>query len=467
MRNIRSILSLAGALALACHVQGARAADLMEVWLAAAQNDTESVVGRAAQAAAQPRRDQAAALWKPRVGLTAAVGLTNNTSETHGAQFSAPGFGQSGGVGFSTSVTGGTSGRWAIVATQPLYDPERRARQQQLSLSADLADLEWQATQQSLMLRTAERYFDLALAGESLRVLRLQLDAVGLASTEAQDRFTLGSVPITDTHEARARLAGLRAQVLAAESDLQIKRDLLADSSGLSATALTARLPALAPSLVAGEWASKPLQSWLSEAQAGNPGIRSQMFAAEVAKQEAIKYSRRASATVDLVAQAGRDRLSGSGDFGSASNTGTNRMIGIQLSVPLFTGGYRNAREEEALRLADKASAEVERTRQQIAQQVRAAWLGLSVGAERVQALGEALSAGVARRDATQTGLQVGQRTTMDLLNAENDTAAARLGLAQSRVGLLMDRLRLAALVGRLDEATLRSVNGELAAAQP
>ena len=464
MRIIPWTLSLA--MALACQAQTATAADLIDVWQAALQNDKTYAVGRAAQATAQPRRDQAAALWRPSVGLIASMGVATNETETRGAQFSAPGFGQSSGVGFSTSVTNGTSGRWAVAATQPLYNPQRRAQQEQLSLSADLADLEWQVAGQSLMLRTAERYFDLALAEETLRVLRLQLDAVQRATTEAQDRFKLGSVPVTDTHEARARLASVRAQMLAVESDVQIKRHLLADSTGLPATALVARLPAALPGIDGG-MAARPLEPWLAEAQAGNPSIRSQLLAAEVAGQESSKYSLRSSATVDLVAQAGRDRLSGGGDFGPASNTGTNRMIGIQLSVPLFTGGYRDAKEEEARRLADKSKAEVERTRQEVAQQVRAAWLGLSVGAERVLALAETLSASTSRRDATRVGHEVGQRTTLDLLNAENDNASAQLALAQGRVGLLMNRLRLAALVGQLDEAALRSVNAELAAAPP
>jgi outer membrane protein len=294
-------------------------------------------------------------------------------------------------------------------------------------------------------------------------VLKRQQDAVQRAATEAQDRFKLGSIPVTDTHEARARLAGLRAQVLTAESDVQIKRNLLADSTSLPATELLTRLPAGTGRGVAGGSAVGPLDPWLSQAQSSNPAIRSQLIAVELAKQEAGKFSRRASATVDLVAQAGRDRLRSSGDFGSASNSGTNRMIGLQLSVPLFTGGYRGAKEDEALRLADKAAAELERTRQQVAQQVHAAWLGLSVGAERMRSLDEALAASLSRADATQTGRDVGQRTTLDLLNAENDAAAARLSLAQGRVALLLDRLRLAALVGQLDEAALRSANAELA----
>jgi outer membrane protein len=447
---------------LACFAQCATAADLVDVWQAAAQNDKELAVARASQAAAQPRRDQASALWKPNVGVTASAGIAGSETQARGAQFSAPGLGQSDGVGFSTSVNNGLSSRWAVAAAQPLYNPRRRAQQQQLSLSADLADLDLQAATQALMLRTAERYFDVALTEESVRVLSLQLAAVQRATTEAQDRFKLGSAPVTDTHEARARLAGVRAQLLAAQSELQVKRNLLADSTGLPAASLAPRLPAGLLRAGASGLPERPLEPWLSEAQDGNLAIRSQLLAVEMARQEASKSSRRASATVDLVAQVGRDRLSGSGDFGSASNSSANHMIGLQLAVPLFTAGLRGAREEEALRLVDKSSAEAERTRQQVAQQVRAAWLGLSVGAERVQSLDEALSASVARLEATQLGHDIGQRTTMDMLNAENDTASARLALTQGHVGLLMDRLRLAALVGHIDESTLRAVDAEL-----
>ena len=440
--------------------QVAMAAGLMEAWQAAMQNDKEYAVARAAHAAAQPRRDQAAALWRPTVGVVGTVGVATNESEMRGAQFSAPGFGQSRDAGFSTSVTNGSASRWAIAATQPLYDPKRRAERQQLSTSADLADLQWQEAGQRLMLRTVERYLDLALAEEAVRVHRQQLDAVEKAVVEAKDRFMLGDAPVTDTHEAGARLAALRAQVLAAESDVLVRRNLLANTTGLSYGALAARLPGRD----AGRMSPlQPLEFWLDEAQSHNPEIRTRLLAADVARQEATKHGRSSSVTVDLVAQVGRDRLSGSGDFGSASNRGMNRMIGIQVSMPLFTGGYRSAREEEALRLADKAAAEVQHTREQVAQQVRLAWLGLSVGAERVRALEQALSASLARLAATRLGRGVGERTTLDLLDAENESATSSLALAQARIALLMDRLRLAALIGRLDEAALRVADGELA----
>ena len=336
-------------------------------------------------------------------------------------------------------------------------------------MQADQAELQWQAAQQALVLRTAQRYFDVAVAQEALAVLALQLDAVQRAATEAQDRYALGSVPITNTHEARARLAALRAQQLAAQSDLDVKRRLLADSTGLAGAALAVQLPAAGAATsngVAGEGPLphlRALSAWQQEADAANPDIRLQALAVDSARAEVLKHSRAAAPTVDLVAQAGQERLHGSGDFGRARNKSLNAMVGVQLNVPLWSGGMRSAKEGEALALQAQAEAQLDATREQVAQQVHAAHLGLSVGAERVQALTENLAASEARQGATRLGQEVGDRTLLDLLNAENDSAAARLALAQARSQLLLDRLRLAQLAGQLNEGTLRSVNQALA----
>lgn len=443
-------------LALALAAPTARATDLLQAWQAAQQNDRELAVARAAQATAQPLRDQARALWRPGVALTASAGVATGESDMRGAQFSAPGMGTSNGVNFSTSVTGGTATRWALQARQPLLNAERRAQQQQLGLQADSTELQWQAAQQALMLRTAQRYFELAVAQESLQVLQRQYEAVQQAAAEAQDRFALGAAPITATHEARARQGALRAQVLAAQVALDLRRRELADSTGLPMDGLQAHLPAaLVPEPARTQAA---LAHWQAQAQDGNPQIRLQQLAADIAQAEADKHRRSAAPTVDLVAQAGDERLRGSGDHGSARNRSVNAMVGVQLSVPLYTGGWRGAKEAESLRRWDQARAQVEATRSQVDRDVHAAWLGLQVGAERVQALGQALQASEARLDATRTGLEVGHRTVLDLLNAENDTAATRLSLAQARSSLVLERLRLAALAGQLDEAALRSV---------
>lgn len=308
------------------------------------------------------------------------------------------------------------------------------------------------------MLQTTQRYFNTVLAERRLALLQQQQSAVEKALTEAKDRFALGDIPVTDTHEASARARGLQAQALAAASELELARNELSDITGLPGNGLQLQAPARHGTAADIE----PLAHWLALAQQDNPMLKRQQAQAAAAREEVRKHSALGAPTLDLVAQASRERLSGSGDFGSASNTQRQQMIGLSLNVPLYTGGWRNAKEQEALRLEDKARAEVERARQQVGQLTRAAWLGLQSGQARLLALEEALTAQQARLDATRLGRQLGDRTTLDLLNAENDASAAELALLQARIDTLQNRLRLDALVGQLDTQRLQAVNNAL-----
>lgn len=440
----------------------AHATDLLQAWQAAEQHERELAVARAAHAAAQPQREQASALWRPGVGMTAAAGWGHGESQMRNAQFSAPGMGTNNDVRFGTSINSGTATRVALQASQPLYNPERRAQQQQLHLQADMGDLQWLAAQQAAMLRTAQRYLDLAVAQEQLRVLDSQLDAVKKAAAEAQDRFDLGSAPITAVHEAQAQRAQLRARRLAAQADLHVKRRQLADATTLPEASLQVRLPTTAMP------ADQALAPWQDQAAAGNPGIRLQQLAADLARAEADKHRASAAPKIDLVAQADQQRLSGHGDYGGgARNQQTNALLGVQLTVPLYTGGYRSAKEAESLAKWNEAQAQLDATREAVARQVHAAWLGLQAGSEQVRALQEALVASNARQDATRTGYEVGHRTLLDVLHADNDQAATTLALARARSELLLHRLQLAQLAGRLDAGVLAQANQELAPQEP
>lgn len=450
--------TIAAALLATSLAQSADALDLAGAWRAALRGDLEYSAAQSAGAAGQARREQADALWSPVLAVGVTAGLAMSDSSTSGAQFSAPGFGQSNGVSFNTSINHGASTRLAVTARKPVVSGERQARRRQLELGADVAAIETQDALQALGMRVAEAYFALAEAVESERVLRRQLVAVQSALTQVKDRFQLGDVPIIDTHEAAARAEGVKAQVLAAETDVQIRRAALADITGLPAGSLEVVAPVHEVRL-----ATLPtLGQALAAADADNPRLRARAAGVEVSRQEVEKLAPGAATSVDLVAQFGRERISGSGDFGSASNGTTNGLIGVQVSVPLFTGGFRSARQAEASRMMDKAQTDLQRARQQVAQQTRAAWLGLTVGRGRIEALAESLKASNARLGATRLGREVGDRTTLDLLNAENDAAAAELGLLRARIGLLLDRMRLAALTGTLDEQLVIAVNAAI-----
>ena len=428
----------------------ALALDLPTAWQAAQQHDRELAVARAAHAAAQPLRAQAAALWRPGVQLTANVGIASHDSQMRGAQFSAPGMGSNEGVDFSTSIQGGGMTRWAIQASQPLINPQRRAQQQQLHLKADMAELQWQAAQQQARLRTLQRYLDVALAEQTVAVSTEQLTAVQQALEQAQERFRIGSAPVTETHEARARLAALRAQQVAQQVDLDVKRRLLADLTGLPMEALHPWLPR--PSMAETVAKTPVLPVWLQQAEDSNLQIRLQRLTEQMAQAEAQKHSRSATTTLELVAQASQERLHGSGDYGNARNKSGAAMLGVQLTVPLSTGGWRSAKEDEAQRQVEHANAQLDNLRQQISSQVHATWLGLQAGIQRVQALDQALLASQARLDATQTGREAGDRTLLDWLSAQSDTAHTQLSLLQARSALLQAEVVLSLLTGKLDD---------------
>ena len=452
----RLLIAVAAALAVSSPL--ASAADLLDVWRAALQHDLEFSAADAAHRAGEARRGQGESLWRPSVQFTGTAGRMTSESATSGAQFSAPGFPQTDGVNFNTSVTNGTLGRWVVEARQPLISRERLARSRQLDLDADIGDLEWRGAKQTLMLTTAQSYFAVVLARESLRILQQQKTSVERELAEARERHRLGDVPVTDTYEASARLEAIAAQVLAAETELELKELALSDVTGLQLHGVPLLHPPSGP--MPGDIGV--LNQWLAAAADGNIVLQTQLIRTRLATEESEKFSLAASPTIDLVAQVGRDRLSGSGDLGPASINSNSAMIAVQINVPLYTGGYRSARQEEALHLLDKAHADSDRTRQQIALQTRAVWLGLTVGTGRIGALSEALRANRARLDATRLGHRVGDRTTLDVLSAENDTANAELAVLQARVALLMDRLRLSALAGQLDETVLQSVNATL-----
>jgi len=436
----------------------ASATDLLQAWQAAQSHDPEYAAAQAAFEAGNTHRDQASALWRPTVALTAGVGRMSNDTSTSGAQFSAPGFGQSNGVAFDTSIRNGNMERYALTAKQPLINRELLAQSRQLSLSAEMAEAEWQNARQQLMLRVAQRYFDVLVAAETLRLLRQQQTAVDHAQDEAKDRFKIGSVPVVDTYEAAASADSVKAQVMAAETDLQLKQIAFADLTGGEPV----ELATLKSSADVSPVGLPPLTNWLTEASLHNPILLIQEKSQNVAREEVAKHSALGATTLDLVAQIGHDRQSGSGDFGSAENSVSERMIGVQLTIPIFTGGYRSAKHEEAAHLVDKARSEGELLRQQIAQQTRTAWLGISIGAGRITALEQAHKASQSRLEATRLGLSEGDRTTLDLLNAENAATAAELFLLQARIALAQDRLRLAAATGSLDEEHLRTINNLL-----
>ena len=437
------------------------ATDLMTAWQAAQAHSAAFAAARAQWEAGLTRRRQSGALAMPQVAATASGGYAALDRDTRGAQFNAPGFGAANDAAFRTHSDGGPATAWALTAQQSLYSAERQANSRQLDRQSMLAEEQFRAARQDLIVQTAQSYFAILVAGDSLETLRAQKAAASRAFEVAREQFEAGSTPVTDRHEAQARLDAITTDELAASDELQLRRSAFTDLTGLGGDTLKP----LSPATTFEQFDGGPLDAWLERAATQNPLLAMQDLGREIARDELDKFRALFSPSLDLVARVGEERMTGGNGFGGTSTLTANaRTIGVQLTIPLYTGGMREAKRDEAAALARKAEFDAQALRQEIARQTRASWLGVNTGISRVKAQMQAVQSAQARLDATETGREAGARTTLDLMNAQTDYFNARRMLAQVKYQLLLDRLRLSAVAGELTDAGLLAVNATLSA---
>ncbi len=397
------------------------------------------------------RRQQADALWRPQAALSVGGGIGGAQNSMRGAAFSGPGFPDTTGAAFRTSIDAGPYMRWVLTAQQPIYSAERSANERQLIAQARLAETRLELASQDLRMRVAQAYFEVLAAEDSVTLLERQRTAVARALDEARERFDAGDTPVTELREAQSRRDTLTAQLLGAQAELRLRRAVFMDITGRPADALVRpherSLAAAAPGAT--------LDDWTGRAVTASPMRRLFDLAESLATEELAKHRGWTAPTVDLVARASDERLRGQGNWGDARIASSAQSIGVQVSVPLYTGGMRDAQRDEAAAGLERVRAENADGLRTVRRQVLAAWEGVTTGAARIEALNQALASSRTRLDATELGREAGARTTLDVLNAQAELFAAERTLLQARYALLVDRMRLAAAAGELDDATI------------
>ena len=438
--------ALAIALALPICAQAGDGLSLTDAIVAAQTHDKEYLASQTLGESADALRAQASSLWRVQIVATGSVGKSNYQSKVAGAQFSQSSLGSYTGANFNTDINRGTATQWAVSAKQPLFNLARSAQSKQLKVAASMTDLQKTSAEQAMIVRISERYFDAQLAQQKLQLLSAQMVSTQKFAEEAKYRYDIGNRPITEVYEAQAQLARTQAEHYGAQSDLQLKLQRLQDAIGHVPSALPNSIVLKEPLPKLGE-----LKLWLDKAQSQNIEIKMQTLAVQNAQAKAEEYALGASATLDLVGQVGRQKLTGNGDYGNASNRENTSMVAVQLTVPLYTGGYNSAKHQQAQAELKKAQLDLASADERVAQQVNGAWLGAQTAQLQVLALTRALKASEAQLDATKTGQEVGHRTLLDVLNAQNQTTNTRIQLESAKQNYVLSRLRLGALVQDLD----------------
>jgi outer membrane protein len=430
-------------LGLGLSLQAQAASDLLQVYQEALSKDATYQSARAARQAGQEKLPQGRALLLPSVSLGA-----NTTYNDVDTQYSNPGI-------FSSGNRKYNSNGYSVNLTQPIYRKQNFAQYEQAKSSVVQTDAQFATAQQDLILRVAQAYFDVLLAQYNVTLAGTQKEAIAEQLAQAKRSFEVGTATITDTNDAQARYDLVIAQEIAAQNDLEVKQRAFDQIVGHPA----GELVAVKPEVPLEEPSPMAMDAWVEKALNQNPQVVVQKAALDIADQQLDVARAGHYPTLDLVA--GYSDASQSGGTTGAFDQ-TAKTIGLQLNLPIYQGGATNSRVREALANQEKARQDMEAVSRGVAQQVRQAFLGVTSGIAQVKALQQAVVSNQTSLDSTKLGLDVGVRTSVDLLNARQQLFSARRDLAQALYNYILAKLQLEAAVGDLSEADVVKVNGWL-----
>ncbi len=339
---------------------------------------------------------------------------------------------------------------------QPIFRKQNLVQYAQSKVQVTQADKQLALAQQNLMLRTSQAYFDVLLAQDKIDLINAQKSAITRQLEQAKANFEVGTATITDVNEAQARFDLVRAQEIAALNELEVRKRAVQSIIGDLPEKLAPTRADLTPRLL------EPLdmEQWVQIAEKNNLELIIQQQTLELATQEVDKQNAGHLPTLDAVGSYSDTRASGGiNGFGTDLQ---NATIGLQLQIPIFQGGAVSSRVREAVANKAKAQDDVEAARRKADLDARQAYLNLTGSVAQVQAYEQALLSSQSQLDSTNLGYEVGVRTSVDVLNAQQQYYTAKRDLQQSRYNYLISVLKLKSAAGILAEPDLEEINKSL-----
>ena len=439
--------------ALACALSGAAVAslaqaptmDLKQVYQAALEQDATIRASRAAADSGRERLPQARAGLLPQI--SASAGRNNNNLDT-----TAPNI-------LGTPVTTNDkylSDNKTVQLRQPIVNMQRWLQFQQAKSVVEEVEANLDRDLQNLVVRVAGAYFEALMSDEQLDLVLAQKKTYTALVDAAKKGLAAGSGTRTDIDDAQSRLDMAAAQELEARQNQDLARrqlQLLVNQPvdqiaklNVAALRLSAPMPA-------------NLDDWTRKAEQASPEIRAMQARLDAARREVSKAQAGHLPTLDAVAQWSN---SGSENITRVNSRYENKTIGLQLNIPLYSGGYVNSTIRQAVAEQTRAEESLEALRRDLGVRVHKEYRGVSEGVLRVRALEQAARSAEQMMKSTQMSLTAGSRSQLDVLNAQQQFTLALRDLAQARLVYLLSGVRLASLVGDDAMLSVEHVNGSL-----
>lgn len=385
-----------------------------------------------------------------------------------------PGGGQPGDVVIATRRFDGDSDAttWALELRQTLFRWDQWVRFKQADKTVLQSQVDYQVASQDLMVRVSDAYFNVLAAEDTLESEQAAKEAIGRQLEQAQKRFEVGLIAITDVQEAQAAYDQAVAAEISAKRALAVAREALREITGEYRKQLDKpreQFPLVNPQ-------PENEDDWVQTAMQQNLALMSSQIGADITRDNIAIAKTGHYPTLDLVV--GRNDVDVEGEQATAIQLPgaspdlsdpqpndfdtTEDSISLQLNFPIFSGGTTSSEVREATYQHRAARERLERTARETERATRDAYLGVISEISRVKALRQALKSAQTALEATEAGFEVGTRTTVDVLDARRQLFIAETQYARSRYDYIVNVLRLKQAAGILRQEDLVEVDGWL-----
>ncbi|AOI77224.1 anibiotic ABC transporter [Burkholderia sp. NRF60-BP8] len=410
----------------------AHAADLLDAVNAARGFDSGIAAAREARLAGREKRWQGLAGLLPRAQIDGNYTKQDQPTATYAAAVRR----------HSASAT----------ITQPIFDMARIADFKRGGALADQADIEYEKARQTLITDVSNAYFDVLYAREVLQAADSARQAFQRQFDQAQAALRIGDGTRTDVDEARANLDDALARKVGAQTDLEIAGGTLRRLTGLPADDIAPIAWQCVPPA-----APVDLPVAMDEAARDSVDVRLAEKQLEQSRADIVAATGANLPVVNLQASYGTNWSRGADEnvldniFGTTSKTRSS-VIGVTITIPLFAGGGPLSASREAYRRRNQARDALEDARRKARERARSAYLGITNGLALIRAQERALASADSKVKSTSLGREVGLRTQIDELNAQQRYFEAIRDLADTRYRYLRARLQLSAAIGTLGD---------------
>ena len=454
LSKIKILLFITSAVALPA---SANAATLLEIYQQALQSDPLIHEAEARRLAALEAKPQARGAYLPQISFSSGYTM-NEQSGPDFAQVDPP-------PAPPVVVTATTESDvldWRFDLRQSIFRWDQIVNLRRADKLVAKAEAVREAAQQDLIIRVAQRYFDVLAAEDALTSIHADRTAIARRLEQAKQRFEVGLIAITDVQESQAAYDQSVADEIGAKRQLATAREFLREITGEYVTQLSAPKPDFPL-----QRPEKSEREWVDLSMSQNLNLVASRLDEKLARDE-IAFRRNGHyPTIELVANTSETdsevKYSAAGISQPTSDfTRTSDSIGIQFSVPLFAGGGTSSRVREAVYLHRASREQLQRVARETERQSRDAYLGVLAEESRVKALDQAVASSRTALEATQAGFDVGTRTIVDVLNSQFALYAAITNYERSRYDYILNVLRLKQAAGTLQIQDLEQIDAWL-----